>query len=109
MQALVESRLHLFAATQASNISAKTFLNRYSTNVKQPIDRRTAASWKLRPCNDDEIKYVKIIALNIPNCFRLWKMSAKIESKMQKVKKRRSLKMTFELTSLHPKVDGNVP
>jgi hypothetical protein len=53
---LVESTLHLLAATQASNISAKTFRKRYSTKVKIPMERRTAASWKLRPWREAEIR-----------------------------------------------------
>lgn len=55
-QELAESGLHLLAATQASKISANTLRNRYSTKVKIPIERRTAASWKLRPWSDDDIK-----------------------------------------------------
>lgn len=72
---VVASRLHLLAATQASKISANTFRKRYSTKVNTPIDKRTAASWKLRPCRDDEIKYVMRMALNWPSGFKLWKMS----------------------------------
>lgn len=76
-QELVESRLHLLAVTQASKISANTFRKRYSTKVKTPIERRTAASWKLRPCRDAEIRYVRRMAGKLPNCLRLWKISVK--------------------------------
>lgn len=55
-QESVESRLHLLAETQASNISANTLRNRYSTKVKIPMERRTAASWKLRPWREAEIR-----------------------------------------------------
>lgn len=58
--------LHLLAATQASSISASEFRKWNSTKVKIPIDSRTAASWKLRPCSDDETRYVRRIALNLP-------------------------------------------
>lgn len=58
--------LHALAATQASSISASVFRKWNSTKVKMPIDSRTAASWKLRPCSDDETRYVRRIALNLP-------------------------------------------
>jgi hypothetical protein len=89
---LAESRLHLFAATHASNISAKTLRKRYSTKVKIPIDKRTAASWKLRPCREAEMRYVSMMALNLPRLLRLWKISETMKKTILKLPQKKNLK-----------------
>lgn len=75
MQQPFESITHLFDAMHASKISANKFRNRNSTYEKIPMDNNTAASWTFNPCSDDDIKYVKIIALNFPYRFKFSNIS----------------------------------
>lgn len=98
MQQPLESIRHLFAAMQASKISAKRFLNRNSTYEKIPMDNNTAASWTFNPCSDDDIKYVKIIALNFPYRFKFSKMSG-IKKKEEK-KRHESETLLFMIHNL---------